>query len=874
MAEFGYFGEKNGHNDRHGKGTMYYSSNNIYSGEWIVGRWAGQGTYTMFDGEEYSGNFKSGRFHGVGSYRFKTGSIYTGEFCFGEMKGQGTLVDQDGATYIGEFSNGKLHGLGRCVQRNGDEYYGGFRNGNREGLGKLSSQSTKEIFVGEFVNNEISGNGIKVNEMGEVMEGHFEGFNQTKGWGVHRFMCCTIAGPGQFIDNRPASDSSQMWEYALYDVLICFRAACCCNSNRNTRHFSDLFYPQYSERALSVDTVLSKVRKMSILVTDNSAKFAIPSVRSAISKGHIVPTVETVGESPLPSTEMAASTTSTDNECVSPIRFISFLNLKMRTSFPRFPDHKDITETLESIDQSKTFFIFLSHCWIAGHENAEHWRGYAHVDNKHDEKYRLVLEGVQKAWDSLAPGMPQCYLWIDYSCIDQDGDPAGELKQLMKIVQTSDCILTPIIDENYAERSATNPDRKNSGESWLHNYSAPAWNVGPYAYLSRAWCRMEMMYAANIDLRPNDDRVSLFAAGLRSAMLAGRRPHLLYGSSESAEKKPCIVLEPLQNSYFDEFKPVNGSITKESDRIKIAQLMEELEIKKVAAEYVGGKDAWGLKEGFGVFIEESGNRYDGEFNANKRSGHGRQIFANGDMYDGDWAEDKMHGSGRFDFADGRIYTGDFSEGVWHGTGRFVLNRREEYSGTFVDGELTGKGERTFSDCTVYAGEFLKGCLHGIGHMTWINGDQYFGEFRNGQRQGYGKMNWTRKRCQFIGHWESNVMTGDGLLVNDWGMVDRGEFRNGVLHGPGHRSYLCCPMAVGTFENDNPTTSVGWCVVVCCAVPALLCMAPASCCSFRNLWSASFQYNVKLLPPKYNGEAQMICAGGLHPFLEPELMDRG
>jgi hypothetical protein len=385
---------------------------------------------------------------------------------------------------------------------------------------------------------------------------------------------------------------------------------------------------------------------------------------------------------------------------------------------------------------------------------------------------------------------------------------------------------------------------------------------------------MEMMYAANIPLRPNDDRVSIFAAGLRSAMLAGRRPHLLYGSSESAEKKPCIVLEPLQNSYFDEFKPVNGTITKESDRIKIGQLMEELEIKKVVEEYVGGRDAGGLKVGFGVYIEENGNRFDGEWKANKRAGRGRQIFANGDMYDGDWVEDKMHGFGRFDFADGRIYTGEFFEGVWHGAGCFVINRKEEYSGSFVDGELTGKGERKFSDGTVYAGEFVKGHPHGTGRKTWENGDQYFGEFRNGQRQGYGKMNWTRERVHYIGHWESNVMTGDGLLVNAWGMVDRDEFHNGVLHGPGHRTYLCCPMAVGQFEDDNPTTCIGWCVVTCCAIPALLCMAPASCCSFRNLWDASFRYNKTLLPPKYTGEAEKICARDFNSFVELIHMDRG
>jgi hypothetical protein len=31
--------------------------------------------------------------------------------------------------------------------------------------------------------------------------------------------------------------------------------------------------------------------------------------------------------------------------------------------------------------------------------------------------------------------MEQCYLWVDFSCIDQDDNPAGELQALDRIVQ-------------------------------------------------------------------------------------------------------------------------------------------------------------------------------------------------------------------------------------------------------------------------------------------------------------------------------------------------------------------------------------------------------------------------------------------------------
>jgi hypothetical protein len=46
-------------------------------------------------------------------------------------------------------------------------------------------------------------------------------------------------------------------------------------------------------------------------------------------------------------------------------------------------------------------------------------------------------------------GMANCYIWLDYGCINQDGDPAGELKQLDDIVKMCDCILTPIVDKDW-----------------------------------------------------------------------------------------------------------------------------------------------------------------------------------------------------------------------------------------------------------------------------------------------------------------------------------------------------------------------------------------------------------------------------------------
>jgi hypothetical protein len=52
-----------------------------------------------------------------------------------------------------------------------------------------------------------------------------------------------------------------------------------------------------------------------------------------------------------------------------------------------------------------------------------------------NEKHALAVQGAETAWKTLAPQMKQCYMWVDYCCIDQDENPAGELQALDQIVQ-------------------------------------------------------------------------------------------------------------------------------------------------------------------------------------------------------------------------------------------------------------------------------------------------------------------------------------------------------------------------------------------------------------------------------------------------------
>jgi hypothetical protein len=72
----------------------------------------------------------------------------------------------------------------------------------------------------------------------------------------------------------------------------------------------------------------------------------------------------------------------------------------------------------------------------------------------------------------------------------------------------------------------------------------------------------------------------------------GRRPHFLYGSKEQLLVAPH-PLDPLQNSFFEEYHPLDGHLTVPSDREKIVQLIKDLEpyMKRVGGIY-GGKERW------------------------------------------------------------------------------------------------------------------------------------------------------------------------------------------------------------------------------------------------------------------------------------------
>ena len=177
------------------------------------------------------------------------------------------------------------------------------------------------------------------------------------------------------------------------------------------------------------------------------------------------------------------------------------------------------------------------------------------------------------------------YVVLHAGCVNQN--PAGELKQLDKIIGATDCIFTPVSGK------AEIPDIVSN---YYTDYVLEAWNGEEDGYLSRCWCRVEMFYAANVPLFPgSQNRINHFSAGFKFHAMNGVRPHLLYGSHELENDMNPIVLPPLQNSYFKQFDPMKGYITYEEDKLKIETLVAQLlpYMKTVDIGYVGDMDEAG-----------------------------------------------------------------------------------------------------------------------------------------------------------------------------------------------------------------------------------------------------------------------------------------
>lgn len=363
----------------------------------------------------------------------------------------------------------------------------------------------------------------------------------------------------------------------------------------------------------------------------------------------------------------------------TPVRFVCWDDLRSCSTIPSYSnqaeaatDFKNIAVDIESIraERDDSVFIFVSHTWRdCYHDPRVQSKSLSHdvVSTLHEAslamKLQLIIEGVQRIKNNLCPGMNRCYLWWDSACIDYED---GEVCPLEEVMALCDCIFTPIVDPNWRQWGFDRAGVYNHHDQ----YKAERWNsLHEDAYLNRAWCRLEMLYAANLPIDNSGSRVHKFSRGFRHHACINRRPHILFGEHELHHCIDPIVLAPFQNQWFNSMDPRNGTLTHRDDMLHIEMYLTHLQQHYMVIHPYGyqGPNKFIISL-FTMDIYNDGilctpRLHRGPIFNRYAHGEGIYRFHSGAMFEGRFVDGRRQGHGKFTFASGSVYEGDY-KGRW------------------------------------------------------------------------------------------------------------------------------------------------------------------------------------------------------------------
>lgn len=561
-----------------------------------------------------------------------------------------------------------------------------------------------------------------------------------------------------------------------------------------------------------------------------------------------------MAEAPVPETQAAIDATDY-------IYVIHYDDFAKCGSFPRNPEQSMYLRQLSKIPRETSFIVYISHVWIRHNSDCPGWEGFPHPDYRFAYKYKLCLDGIQKAHKMYAPGMRECYIWCDYCCLNQNNlyrDIEPNILLFDKIMSYADCVFTPIYieDEGYDKfirySQVNNPNHKTYTKAQpdrgsiptLHNDTntmnlenqtvpdyyanyehAPLFNdkKNPRAFLNRAWCRMELLYAATMPLLEDENsdvirRKCKFASVFRAHTNNNHRSHLLYTSWESRYKLSPIVLPLIPIAELLKlYNPLRGYTTHPQDREIIGRLHTLL--KPHFKEALTRKSVANL---FDLTAPQN------NLNSNSGGGDPRRrlsLLPNGDIYMGELSS-KVHStattpkaggaaaiggrSNRFSsLISGKMLSGSssskggggdiFAGSTRHGYGRNKTNKLIVYKGTYVDDQKSGYGCEKTPTGIQYYGEFDHDMKHGHGLLKYPNGDEYEGYFADDKKHGKGVYRYANGDV-FTGDFVNDVKCGKGTCKYANGDSYEGYYENDLFHGYGQFNFENGQMYKGQWRN--------------------------------------------------------------------------
>lgn len=88
-----------------------------------------------------------------------------------------------------------------------------------------------------------------------------------------------------------------------------------------------------------------------------------------------------------------------------------------------------------------------------------------------------------------------------------------------------------------------------------------------------------------------------------------------------------------------------------------------------------------LKHGFGTEVDKHGNRYEGQWSMDEKSGQGKLTFIDGSTYEGSWKQGKFHGQGTLTYGESSMLTLNHNSSLNNVTGTTSDQNQQEKADT-------------------------------------------------------------------------------------------------------------------------------------------------------------------------------------------------
>lgn len=188
-------------------------------------------------------------------------------------------------------------------------------------------------------------------------------------------------------------------------------------------------------------------------------------------------------------------------------------------------------------------------------------------------------------------------------------------------------------------------------------------------------------------------------------------------------------------------------------------------------------------DGYGRYVFDNGDMYEGQWSDGEYSGYGVYVWANGSAHGGVWKNNKRDGLATVVSSDKQFVAWEWSDDQPSNFFMIVEDEVEEgcvegdcengygtrkygngmYSGHFKDGRRSGFGTYTFNEGgNKFSGSWINGQMEGAGKLTWPGGAYWVGEWVSTSRTGYGIEYWADG--YYGGYWL------EGASQEDWGSV--------------------------------------------------------------------------------------------------------